>query len=59
MPIDMHCHLFVKEFRNESYVAPFWDRGAHTARSLEDALAEAKKRIPSAATMGPRRQGTH
>jgi len=44
MPIDMHCHLFVKEFRNESYVAPFWDQGAHTARSLEEALAEAKKR---------------
>ena len=43
MAIDMHCHLFVKEFRSENYVPPFWDRGAHTARSPEDALAEAKR----------------
>lgn len=43
MTIDMHCHLFVKEFRSENYVPPFWDSGAHTARSPEDALAEAKR----------------
>lgn len=44
MAIDMHCHLFVDGFRNESYVSPFWDRGLHTARSPEEALAEAKRR---------------
>ena len=44
MTIDMHAHLFMKEFRNESYIAPFWDGGEHGVRSPEEALAEAKKR---------------
>jgi len=44
MAIDMHCHLYVKGFRSESSVSPFWDRGEHSARSPEQALAEAKRR---------------
>jgi len=44
MAIDMHCHLFVKEFRSENTVSPFWDRGEHKARSPEEALAETKRR---------------
>jgi predicted TIM-barrel fold metal-dependent hydrolase len=44
MPIDMHCHLYVEGFRNENSVSPFWDRGSHTSRTLEDSLAEAKRR---------------
>jgi len=44
MTIDMHCHLQVKEFRSESAVSPFWNRGEHAALSPEEALAEAKRR---------------
>ncbi len=44
MTIDMHSHLFVKEFLNDSYIAPFWDEGEHLARSYEEALSEAKRR---------------
>ncbi|HJP49779.1 MAG TPA: amidohydrolase family protein [Pseudomonadales bacterium] len=32
MTIDSHCHLFVKEFQNESSVSPSWDPGEHTSR---------------------------
>lgn len=44
MTIDMHCHLFVKQFRNDSYVHPFWDPGQRRSLGLEEAIAESKKR---------------
>jgi predicted TIM-barrel fold metal-dependent hydrolase len=44
MTIDMHCHLFVKEFRNNNYLAPFWNPGQRASLSLEEAVAESKRR---------------
>jgi hypothetical protein len=44
MTIDMHCHLVVKQFRNDSYVDPFWDPGQRTSLGLEEAVAESKRR---------------
>jgi len=43
MTIDMHCHLIVKEFHHESFVAPFWDAGEHTARNSEKVPGEARE----------------
>jgi len=36
MAIDMHCHLFVEEFRNESFVSPTWEPGQHTSSKPEE-----------------------
>jgi len=36
MTIDMHCHLMVKEFHNESFVRPTWERGKHSAHGTEE-----------------------
>jgi len=44
MAIDMHCHLFVKEFRNDNYLAPFWNPGQRISLGLEEAVAESKRR---------------
>ena len=41
--IDIHSHLMVKEFHHESFVAPFWDAGEHTAQKPENAPAEPGK----------------
>jgi len=35
MTIDIHTHLFVKEFRHESFIAPYWVPGQRTARSYD------------------------
>jgi|TARA_B100000315_G_scaffold249234_1_gene280141 predicted TIM-barrel fold metal-dependent hydrolase len=40
MTIDSHCHLFVKEFQNESAVSPSWNPGEHTTRDSDGAQAE-------------------
>ena len=32
MTIDMHAHMFMKEFRNESFVIPYWVPGQRTAQ---------------------------
>lgn len=36
MTIDMHSHLMVKEFHHESFVAPSWEQGKHTAGKPEE-----------------------
>ena len=41
MTIDMHSHLMVKGFHHESFVAPTWDAGTHTARESGEATGEA------------------
>ena len=43
MTIDMHTHLFVREFRNESFVAPLWDAGQHTARKPDEVAKETQR----------------
>jgi len=40
MVIDMHSHLMVKEFHHQSFVAPSWERGAHTAENLQKIESE-------------------
>ena len=42
MTIDMHAHLFMKEFRHESFMAPFWDSGQRTALKPEEVLKRAR-----------------
>ena len=35
MTIDMHTHLIVKEFHNQSFEAPFWNPGEHISLKYE------------------------
>lgn len=44
MTIDVHSHLFVKEFQNDNAVSPFWDPGEHASRNADEAYAEARAR---------------
>jgi predicted TIM-barrel fold metal-dependent hydrolase len=37
----MHAHLFIEEFHHQSFVAPSWDRGVHTAGTDAEGSAAA------------------